>query len=107
MHTKNLIYILTVCGLVVLCVAVFIYPTRLGLVIQSSAAMEFHISKTWSDAEIDHTPITISLSATDGKGLRVDVKAPFFNSPPAPNSPAGQPCDRLWDYEGTYTLLLC
>lgn len=86
----------------VLCVAVFIYPTRLRLVIQSSAAMEFHISKTWNDAEIDHSPITISLSATDGKGLRVDVKAPFFNSPPAPNSPAGQPCDRLWDYEGTH-----
>lgn len=62
--------------------------------------MEFLVTKTWNGSEIDHPSIAISLSATEGRGLRVDVKAPFFNSPPAPDSPAGQPCDRLWDYEG-------
>ena len=62
--------------------------------------MEFHIFKTWNGSEIDHPSVVISLSATEGKGLQVDVKAPFFNSPPAPNAAAGQPCDRLWDYEG-------
>lgn len=62
--------------------------------------MEFRISKTWNGSEVDHAPIVVSLSATEGKGLQVVVKAPFFNSPPAPNCPAGQPCDQLWDYEG-------
>ena len=62
--------------------------------------MEFKITKTWNGLEIDHAPVVISLQCEEGKGLRVNVQAPFFNSPPAPNSPAGQPCDRLWDYEG-------
>ncbi|XP_065886090.1 UPF0462 protein C4orf33-like [Dysidea avara] len=61
--------------------------------------MEFKITKTWNGLEIDHAPVVISLQCEEGKGLRVNVQAPFFNSPPAPNSPAGQPCDRLWDYE--------
>lgn len=95
MHTK------TGSGLAVFCVAVFcVVVFKLRRVKKGSDTMEFRISKTWNGSEIDHAPIFICLSAGEGKGLRVDVKAPFFNSPPAPNSPAGQPCDRLWDYEG-------
>lgn len=107
MHTKNLL--LTLCGIVVCCAVAFLkfHETRLQRVIQGLqlAIMEFRISKTWNGSEIDHAPIVISLSAADGKGLQVNVKAPFFNSPPAPNSAAGQPCDRLWDYEGNDTIL--
>jgi len=62
--------------------------------------MEFKITKTWDGLEIDHAPIVISLQYEELRGLRVKVQAPFFNSPPAPDSPSGQPCDRLWDYEG-------
>ena len=62
--------------------------------------MEYEIIKSWDGSEIDHEAIVITLQCEEGKGLRVNVQAPLFNSPPAPNSPAGQPCDRLWDYEG-------
>ena len=95
MHTKH--GILVLCAIVVFGAAIF----KLQRVIKrlQLATMEFQISKTWDGSEIDHASIFISLSAREGKGLQVDVKAPFFNSPPAPNSPAGQPCDRLWDYE--------
>ena len=120
MRTKNQIFIL--CGIVVFCaVALLKFPSKdyIGYVFYSIYAqlqgiiqgsqltvslMEFHISKTWNGSEIDHTPVVISLSGAGDKGLQVNVKAPFFNSPPAPNSPAGQPCDRLWDYEGDHTI---
>jgi len=62
--------------------------------------MEYKITETWDGSEIHHAPILVSLQHEEGKGLQVKVKAPFFNSPPAPDTPAGQPCDRLWDYEG-------
>lgn len=108
MHTRNQLFIL--CGIAVFCAVAFLkFPvTQLQRVIQGLqlAVMEFRICKTWNGSEIDHTPVVISLSAADGKGLQVNVKAPFFNSPPAPNSPAGQPCDRLWDYEGNIPSLL-
>ena len=80
---------------------------KLQRIIKRSATMEFQITKTWNGSEINHASIFISLSVREGKGLQVDVKAPFFNSPPAPNSPAGQPCDQLWDYEGEGISLSC
>ena len=94
MHTRTQILLLS--GIAVLCVAIFQFlPSQ-----RSPGTMEFRIYKTWNGSEIDHPSIVVSLSPSEGKGMRVDIKAPFFNSPPAPNSPAGQPCDRLWDYEG-------
>lgn len=32
--------------------------------------------------------------------LVMDVVSPFYNDPPAPNCPAGQSCQNLWNYEG-------
>lgn len=32
--------------------------------------------------------------------VKVDVRGPFFNDPGCPQSPPGEPCDELWEYEG-------
>ena len=61
--------------------------------------MEFYIKKTWDNWDIQHDPVTLKLTSHP-EGLCVHVQAPFFNSPSSPQSPAGEPCSQLWDYEG-------
>ena len=34
------------------------------------------------------------------------MNAPFFNDPPNPGGPAGEPFPGLWEYEGNYTFFV-
>lgn len=61
--------------------------------------MEFSIDLTWDSKPVGHDPVNIRFSPGDG-GLKMEVCAPFFNDPPAPSGPSGQPFPGLWDYEG-------
>ncbi|XP_066429844.1 UPF0462 protein C4orf33 homolog [Eleutherodactylus coqui] len=60
--------------------------------------MECTIQNEWNGAPIAHEPVTICLKPAPG-GLQMDVSAPFFNDPPAPSGPVGEPFEALWDYE--------
>uniref|UniRef100_A0A4W5MKB6 Uncharacterized protein n=1 Tax=Hucho hucho TaxID=62062 RepID=A0A4W5MKB6_9TELE len=61
--------------------------------------MEFVISTTWNSLPVDHEPVKVTFSPGDG-GMKMQVSAPFFNDPPGPSGPPGQPFPGLWDYEG-------
>lgn len=61
--------------------------------------MEYRIENTWDSLSVNHDPVKIRFSPGEG-GLRMEVSAPFFNDPPAPPGPSGQPFPGLWDYEG-------
>ncbi|XP_069834705.1 UPF0462 protein C4orf33 homolog isoform X3 [Dendropsophus ebraccatus] len=61
-------------------------------------SMEFSIQYEWNSAPISHDPVTICLKPTP-EGLQMEVSAPFFNDPPAPLGPAGEPFQALWDHE--------
>ncbi|XP_020908241.1 UPF0462 protein C4orf33 homolog [Exaiptasia diaphana] len=57
------------------------------------------ISTSWNGKKLDHDPVGFYISASaDGASIKLEVKAPFFNDPGCPPSPAG-PCDELWEYE--------
>uniref|UniRef100_A0A8C1EYS6 Chromosome 4 open reading frame 33 n=2 Tax=Cyprinus carpio TaxID=7962 RepID=A0A8C1EYS6_CYPCA len=58
--------------------------------------MEFHIKHTWDSLPVDHEP----------DGLLMQVTAPFFNHPPAPAGPPGEPFPGLWDYEVVESFFL-
>ncbi|XP_053797467.1 UPF0462 protein C4orf33 homolog isoform X1 [Vidua chalybeata] len=60
--------------------------------------MEFRIKHTWDGLPVSHEPVTIGLRP-DNAGLLMEVRAPFFNDPPAPPGEPGKPFDGLWDYE--------
>uniref|UniRef100_A0A8C3NND0 Chromosome 4 open reading frame 33 n=1 Tax=Cyanoderma ruficeps TaxID=181631 RepID=A0A8C3NND0_9PASS len=60
--------------------------------------MEFRIKHTWDGLPVSHEPITVGLRL-DNAGLLVEVRAPFFNDPPAPPGEPGKPFGGLWDYE--------
>ncbi|XP_028657509.1 UPF0462 protein C4orf33 homolog isoform X1 [Erpetoichthys calabaricus] len=60
--------------------------------------MEYSIAHTWDSIPVNHNPVTIHLQPGDG-GLLMEVRGPFFNDPPAPAGPPGEPFDKLWDYE--------
>lgn len=53
--------------------------------------MQFEIKTRWDGSPInDHAPISVALSrGADAEHFKVSVKAPFFNNPAAPQSPAG------------------
>uniref|UniRef100_A0A9J7ZB79 Chromosome 4 open reading frame 33 n=2 Tax=Cyprinus carpio TaxID=7962 RepID=A0A9J7ZB79_CYPCA len=59
--------------------------------------MEFHIKHTWDSLPVDHEPVKIHFSP---------VTAPFFNHPPAPAGPPGEPFPGLWDYEVVESFFL-
>ncbi|KAL8587656.1 hypothetical protein ACOMHN_045345 [Nucella lapillus] len=59
---------------------------------------EFTIHSTWDNKPVDHEPVQVRLTG-DPQGCRVDVTAPFFNSPSPPSVPSGKPCPQLWDFE--------
>ncbi|XP_075716565.1 UPF0462 protein C4orf33 homolog isoform X4 [Rhinoderma darwinii] len=60
--------------------------------------MEFAIQHEWNSAPTTHDPVTICLKPAP-EGLQMNVSAKFFNDPPAPLGPAGEPFQALWDYE--------
>ncbi|KAM9399069.1 UPF0462 protein C4orf33 homolog isoform 1-T1 [Salvelinus alpinus] len=60
--------------------------------------MEFVISTTWDSLPVDHDPVKVTFSPGDG-GMKMQVSAPFFNNPPGPSGPPGQPFPGLWNYE--------
>lgn len=62
--------------------------------------MEFSITTTWDSRPIDHPPVKIRLSRhVGGNDVNIHVSAPFFNNPPNPGGPAGQPFPQLYNYE--------
>ncbi|XP_072526465.1 UPF0462 protein C4orf33 homolog [Salminus brasiliensis] len=67
--------------------------------------MEFKIEHTWDSRPVDHEPVMIRFSPGQG-GLKMEVSAPFFNDPPAPPGPAGEPFPGLWDYEVVESFFL-
>ncbi|XP_015479306.1 UPF0462 protein C4orf33 homolog isoform X1 [Parus major] len=60
--------------------------------------MEFRIKHTWDGLPVSHEPVSIGLRP-DNAGLLMEVRAPFFNDPPAPPGEPGKPFGGLWDYE--------
>ncbi|KAG8199130.1 hypothetical protein JTE90_015967 [Oedothorax gibbosus] len=66
--------------------------------ITEASSMEFSISKTWDSQPSDHDPIIIKLYP-EGDFVVMEMTAPFFNDPPAPEGESGKPFPKLWDYE--------
>uniref|UniRef100_A0A0B6ZN63 Uncharacterized protein n=1 Tax=Arion vulgaris TaxID=1028688 RepID=A0A0B6ZN63_9EUPU len=64
-----------------------------------AGVLNVSIATTWNGASVTHEPVKINLSPSFDGGLLINIQAPFFNSPPKPNGPAGQPFPGLWDYE--------
>lgn len=60
--------------------------------------MQFNISKTWDGSDCGHLPTEINLDC-NSEGLVLSVIAKYFGDP-APPGVAGNPCPKLWDYEG-------
>ncbi|KAJ8354395.1 hypothetical protein SKAU_G00219620 [Synaphobranchus kaupii] len=69
------------------------------------SSMTFAIKHTWDSLQITHDPVIITFSPGDG-GLLMEVSAPFFNDPAAPNGPPGQAFPGLWDYEVVESFFL-
>ncbi|XP_073428194.1 UPF0462 protein C4orf33 homolog isoform X5 [Dendrobates tinctorius] len=67
--------------------------------------MEFTIEHEWNSAHVPHEPVKFCLQPAP-EGLQLQVSAPFFNDPPAPQGPAGEPFNALWDYEVVESFFL-
>ena len=77
--------------------------------VASTVRYDFQITKTWDDKPVDHLPVNISLVSHSDVGVKVLLKAPFFNDPVAPSGTPGEPFSHLWDYEGqsvTWNLII-
>ncbi|XP_059174841.1 UPF0462 protein C4orf33 homolog isoform X2 [Physella acuta] len=61
--------------------------------------MNFAIRTTWNGNCVKHEPVKISLAPAADGGMVIKILAPFFNSPPKPDGPPGQPFPGLWNYE--------
>lgn len=66
---------------------------------------QFKIGTSWDSQPLDHQPVELSLYGTE-HGMVVEVDAPFFNDPPAPDGKPGHPLQGLWDYEVVETFFL-
>jgi hypothetical protein len=66
----------------------------------SSTRLEYQITKTWNDEQLDHNPVKINLHSHNDAGIKVIVEAPFFNDMPHPGGTPGESFDGLWDFEG-------
>ena len=64
--------------------------------------MKFTINKQWDSKHTGHDPIEVTLTSS-GNGVTMKVEGPFFNDPPSPPTPPGEPAPQLWDYEGKRT----
>ena len=74
--------------------------------VDSSVRYDFQITRTWDDRPVDHVPVNISLLSHSDDGVKVLIRAPFFNDPEAPNGMPGEPFPNLWDYEGQCQLFV-
>ena len=61
--------------------------------------MNFSVTQQWNGTPVDHEPVTLTLQPGGG-GVKMVVKAPFFDDPPNPGGVPGKPFPQLWDYEG-------
>lgn len=68
--------------------------------------MDLHINYKWNREKVDHDPVVITLQDTP-LGMKVIMKAPFFNDPPNPGGTQGASFDKLWNYEGCLLSILC
>lgn len=60
--------------------------------------MNFLINKTWDNKVVGHDAIEISLYPQD-QYVMMEINAPFFDDPAAPDGERGKPFNKLWDYE--------
>ena len=60
--------------------------------------MEYKITTTWDSLPVTHQPVQVRYSPGEG-GLKMEVVAHYFNSPPPPDGPPGN-FPGLWAYEG-------
>ncbi|XP_075399902.1 UPF0462 protein C4orf33 homolog isoform X1 [Tenrec ecaudatus] len=60
--------------------------------------MDFKIEHTWDGFPVKHEPVLVRLRPGD-TGVMMEVRAPFFNDPPAPLGEPGKPFNELWNYE--------
>ena len=69
----------------------------------------YEITRTWNDLPIDHDAIQMTLMSREDGDLQLMIAAPFFNDPPNPGGPPGEPFYGLWDYEGIHWVqkLVC
>ncbi|KAG7265206.1 hypothetical protein CRUP_027695, partial [Coryphaenoides rupestris] len=67
--------------------------------------LSFLIAHTWDSIPVNHESMRIVFSPGDG-GLMMKVIGPFFDDPPAPVGPPGQPFPGLWDYEVVESFFL-
>lgn len=58
----------------------------------------YSIDKTWNNELIVHEHVRLTLQR-ENNNLRVNITAPFFNSPEKPQNKPGDFFD-LWNYEG-------
>lgn len=61
--------------------------------------MEFHIQTTWDNRPVNHEPAKVILEKSNKDEVIMEISAPFFNDPPAPEGKPGEPFHKLWDYE--------
>jgi hypothetical protein len=52
--------------------------------------MNYEIVTTWDNKSIKHSPVKFTFSCNDENSLKIDVIAPFFNSPARPNQKPGK-----------------
>ena len=67
--------------------------------LNSGARFVYEITRTWNDLPTNHSVIQFTLVSHE-EGVKILMKAPFFNDPPNPGGPPGEPFPGLWDYEG-------
>jgi hypothetical protein len=73
----------------------------LSAIVASSqvSGLNYIISTTWDGHSLGPDTVKFTLSPSSDGGLLIKVAAPFYNSPPKPDGPAGQPFPGLWNYE--------
>lgn len=57
------------------------------------------IEKQWNGDDINHRPIDILLSGSDGDFLSAQFSGRFFHDPAPPTGTPGEPYPELWKYE--------
>ena len=77
------------------------------------AELSFSIEKMWDGSDINWDPATVKLTTTADGDLKIEVSAPFFNTPIPPsdlvldieNCPQ-RPHGQLYQYEVRHCLLV-
>ncbi|XP_060602806.1 UPF0462 protein C4orf33 homolog isoform X1 [Ruditapes philippinarum] len=79
--------------------AILILYKALKIWTRDRLGLAFTIGKSWDGKDLSHQKAEIYLSKGVSNEVVLSVRAPFYNDPPAPNGPVGQPFPQLWDYE--------